>query len=143
MRTGEGSFTASVPKSEHNSWGRLVKFLRSVRFLITVLAAALLAFIGFLSLKPILIVDLVSRSDPSPNHQQSVKRIDHLRTLDGPEVAPDGHLVFLTRGQQTPNVIVFFHGSTNSPRQFAALGKIFNDRGYYVFIPRIPHRGNL
>ena len=132
-----------MPKSEHYSWGRLVKFLRSVRFLITVLAAALLAFIGFLSLKPILIVDLVSRSDPSPNHQQSVKRIDHLRTLDGPEVAPDGHLVFLTRGQQTPNVIVFFHCSTNSPRQFAALGKILNDRGYYVFIPRIPHRGNL
>jgi pimeloyl-ACP methyl ester carboxylesterase len=82
-----------------------------------------------------------SKVNPSRSYEDSVSRINHLRTLDGEDIAPDGHLIFLTHGDKTPKAIVFFHGGTNSPRQFAALGKIFYERGYNVLIPRIPHHG--
>jgi carboxylesterase len=47
----------------------------------------------------------------------------------------------MDQGKTAPRVIVFFHGFTNSPRQFKALGEEFYKRGYNVLIPRIPHHG--
>ncbi|MBF0388458.1 MAG: alpha/beta hydrolase [Candidatus Omnitrophica bacterium] len=78
---------------------------------------------------------------PSSDYLGSVRRIDNWRCLDGDDVSDDGHLIFLTPGHKTEKAIVFFHGHTNSPRQFAALGRVFSAKGYNVFIPRIPHHG--
>ena len=83
----------------------------------------------------------ISKINPSRSYEESVGRINNLRILDGEDIAPDGHLIFLTHGNPTPRTIVFFHGGTNSPRQFEALGKILYERGYNVLIPRIPHHG--
>jgi carboxylesterase len=83
----------------------------------------------------------VSGTVPSRSYQESVRRIDDLRNVDGDEVSSDGHLVFLTHGKRVGRVIVFFHGGTNSPRQFRALGEIFYNKGYNVLIPRVPHHG--
>ena len=97
--------------------------------------------LGFLFVKPVHTDHLISKVNPSRSYQESVRRINNLRVLDGEDVAPDGHLIFLTHGDKVQNVIVFFHGGTNSPRQFGALGKIFYEKGYNVLIPRIPHHG--
>jgi pimeloyl-ACP methyl ester carboxylesterase len=75
------------------------------------------------------------------SYQESVRRINDLRKLDGEEVSPDGRIIFLTHGEKKKNVIVFFHGNTNSPRQFEELGKMFYKKGYNVLIPRVPHHG--
>ncbi len=83
----------------------------------------------------------LSQVNPSQDYQESVKRINDLRTLDGEDVSPDGRLIFLTHGEKARKAIVFFHGNTNSPRQFEALGRIFHKKGYNVLIPRIPHHG--
>ncbi len=37
---------------------------------------------------------------------------------------------------------MFFHGFTNSPRQFKALGEEFYKLGYNVLIPRLPRHGH-
>jgi carboxylesterase len=84
---------------------------------------------------------LSTKVNPSRSYQESVTRINDLRALDGENIAPDGHLIFLTHGGPTAKTIVFFHGGTNSPRQFEALGRILYERGYNVLIPRIPHHG--
>lgn len=97
--------------------------------------------IGFFSAKLIHTRHLVAKASPSPNYQESVRRINDLRKLDGEDVSPDGRTIFLARGQETNKAIVFFHGNTNSPRQFEALGKIFYEKGYNVLIPRVPHHG--
>ncbi|MFA5389713.1 MAG: alpha/beta fold hydrolase [Candidatus Omnitrophota bacterium] len=105
------------------------------------LLAILLLFVGFLFVKPIRTLHLVSKINPSRSYQESLRRINDLRILDGEDVAPDGRLIFLTHGDKTQNAIVFFHGGTNSPRQFETLGRIFYEKGYNVLIPRIPHHG--
>jgi len=106
-----------------------------------VLLVILLLFVGFLFVKPIHIRHFVSKVNPSRSYQESLRRINNLRILDGEDVSPDGHLIFLTHEDEMQKTIVFFHGNTNSPRQFEALGKIFYKKGYNVLIPRIPHHG--
>ncbi|MDP2921385.1 MAG: alpha/beta fold hydrolase [Candidatus Omnitrophota bacterium] len=103
--------------------------------------AILLLFAGFLFIKPIRTRHLVSKINPSRSYQESLRRINNLRILDGGDVASDGRLIFLAHGEKTRKTIVFFHGNTNSPRQFEALGRIFYKKGYNVLIPRIPHHG--
>ncbi len=75
----------------------------------------------------------------SENYLESVGRIDDLCQLDGEDVSPDGRTIFLSHGMKAPHAIVFFHGNTNSPRQFEALGQIFYKKGYNVLIPRVSH----
>ncbi|MFH0754000.1 MAG: alpha/beta fold hydrolase [Candidatus Omnitrophota bacterium] len=84
---------------------------------------------------------LVTKASASSSYHESIKRINELCKLDGEDVSPDGRTIFLLRGQPTDKVIVFFHGNTNSPRQFEALGRIFYNRGYNVLIPRVAHHG--
>ena len=85
--------------------------------------------------------NFVSKAAPSLNYQESVRRVNDLCKLDGEDVSPDGRTIFLARGEKTSKTIVFYHGNTNSPRQFEALGKIFYAKGYNVLIPRVPHHG--
>ena len=112
-----------------------------IEFLGIVLLVILILLVGFLFVKPLHTNHLISKVNPSRSYQESVRRIDNLRILDGKDISPDGHTIFLTHGDTSPKTIVFFHGGTNSPRQFEALGKIFYERGYNVLIPRIPHHG--
>jgi len=106
-----------------------------------ILLITLFLFIAYLFLMPIRIQQLVSKVNPSWSYQESVRRINDLRRFDGDDVSPDGRVIFLARGEKTHSAIVFFHGNTNSPRQFEALGKIFYEKGYNVLIPRVPHHG--
>lgn len=46
-----------------------------------------------------------------------------------------------THGRRTEKAVVFFHGFTSCPAQFATLGRVYFERGYNVYIPRLPHHG--
>ncbi|MDP2653129.1 MAG: alpha/beta fold hydrolase [Candidatus Omnitrophota bacterium] len=100
-----------------------------------------IAGIAWLCVKPIPTETLVSSPSWFMTYEESVERVKAMYAQDGADIADNGHLILLSHGKKTPNAIVFFHGSTNSPRQFADLGKIFFQKGYNVFIPRIPHHG--
>lgn len=105
------------------------------------LAALITALTCWYFLRPINIQGLNSQPNPVILYEDSLKRIESMRSRDDHTIAADGHLIFKSHGLKTSNVIVFFHGSTNSPRQFAALAQQLFDRGYNIFIPRIPHHG--
>jgi esterase/lipase len=47
----------------------------------------------------------------------------------------------LHHGRATDRAIVLFHGFTNCPRQFAALGQLLFARGFNVYVPRLPRHG--
>jgi carboxylesterase len=51
------------------------------------------------------------------------------------------HSKLMTHGQLTEHVMVFLHGYTTCPEQFAELGRRFFELGYNVFIPCMPHHG--
>lgn len=118
-----------------------LSFLYSLEFTGIGLLVILFLFVIFLFVNPIHTHQLVSKVNPCRSYLESVGRINNLRILDGKDISPDGHLIFLTHGKKMQKTIVFFHGGTNSPRQFEALGKIFYEKGYNVLIPRIPHHG--
>ena len=44
-------------------------------------------------------------------------------------------------GRRTARAVVLFHGFTNCPRQFEALGRLLHERGDNVLIPRQPRHG--
>jgi pimeloyl-ACP methyl ester carboxylesterase len=47
----------------------------------------------------------------------------------------------LTHGQKTEKAVVMLHGYVSCPKQFTALGQYFFERGYNVYIPRMPDHG--
>ncbi|HET9782632.1 MAG TPA: alpha/beta fold hydrolase [Candidatus Dormibacteraeota bacterium] len=64
-----------------------------------------------------------------------------IRDLDGPNVNPLCHSRLYTHGRRTEKSLVLLHGFTNCPQQMDALGRIFFDKGWNVFIPRYPRHG--
>jgi len=102
----------------------------------------LTVFIAFLAIKPIEIDSLTSHPNPAPNYKESLDQISALEDKDPPDIADYGRQIVMTHGEKTDRVIVFFHGSTNSPRQFEVLGREFYQLGYNIFIPRIPYHGH-
>ena len=60
---------------------------------------------------------------------------------DSQEVSPECRSILLEHGHRTGRVFLFFHGITNCPMQFMALGRELHDAGANVYVPRLPHHG--
>jgi carboxylesterase len=73
-------------------------------------------------------------------YAEAVGRIQAIQAGEG-NLNPVCGTKFLTHGAQTERTIVFVHGYTNCPQQFAELGKRFYDLGYNVLIAPLPHHG--
>jgi len=56
-------------------------------------------------------------------------------------VDPRCYSQLLDRGARAERAIAFYHGFTNCPRQFIAIGQRFFDAGFNVYIPRLPGHG--
>lgn len=77
----------------------------------------------------------------SLDYGESVGRINQLHLNDSAEVSDFCHAIFLTHGRKMPKVVVMYHGYTNCPRQYEKLAKQFFEKGYNVYVPRVPHNG--
>ena len=84
---------------------------------------------------------LLSHPRPAAAYAEALERLAVLQARDGPEVHPRGHTLFLTHGGMTGRVVVWFHGYTDSPGQFARLAQLCFERGWNVLVPRLPHHG--
>lgn len=105
------------------------------------LAALMGVTAGYLWLRPIRSGSFSEQSHSVLNYAEALKRT---KALDGDEsnlLADYGKTILLTHGRKTDRAIVFLHGYTSSPGQFACLGQLFYERGYNVLIPRMPHHG--
>jgi esterase/lipase len=98
-------------------------------------------FAAWLFLKPMRYHDLVSAVSADTSYDRALRRLDALRALDTPDIDSLAQTILLTHGRRVSRVVVFYHGITNCPNQFRALGKQFYDLGYNVLIPRQPHHG--
>lgn len=58
------------------------------------------------------------------------------------DIRPECETQALLHDERPEKVIVFYHGFTSCPAQFAALGQRFYNEGYNVLIPRLPRHGN-
>ena len=74
-------------------------------------------------------------------YQTAMQIATEITALDGPNVNPACHTRVYTHGRRTRRSLVLFHGFTNCPQQFDAIGTEFFERGWNVFIPRYPRHG--
>jgi alpha-beta hydrolase superfamily lysophospholipase len=72
--------------------------------------------------------------------RSAIERLQALERSDG-RIASEGYTRLLEHGVPTERAIIFFHGFTNCPEQFAELGRRFHAKGDTVYIPRLPHHG--
>ncbi len=85
--------------------------------------------------------NLLSHPNPAAGYAEALERLAVLQARDGPEVHPRGHTLFLTQGAPAGRVVVWFHGYTDSPHQFARLAQVCFERGWNVLVPRMPYHG--
>ena len=74
-------------------------------------------------------------------YAEGVRIATSLKDLDGPNVNLLCHTRLYSHGHRTDRSLVLFHGFTNCPQQFDALGHRFHKDGWNVLIPRYPRHG--
>jgi carboxylesterase len=94
----------------------------------------------FALFQPWKIAGLTSHPNPAQSYDQAVQRIQAIQAGEA-NLNPLCQTQFMTHGQSVEKVIIFVHGYTNCPQQFAELGKRFYDLGYNVLIVPEPHHG--
>lgn len=80
-------------------------------------------------------------SQPARTFAEAQTRIAALQALDDASVRPGSGTALWSHGKKVERAVVFYHGYTNAPPQFARLGEEFFQRGYNVLVPRLPHHG--
>lgn len=82
---------------------------------------------------------------PAASYEEAVEQVARMQERDrapgSPAVHSLCHTALRTHGQRAPRAIVFLHGLTACPAQFAPLADHFYALGYNVLIPRLPYHG--
>ena len=125
--------------TQSTSWFGRHRFWTAV-FAVLGILLLILALMHFLPVT----VDDTSVSNPAGSHEEAVARVEAIQEAEQASgvINPVCESTVMTHGQETENVIVFYHGFTSCPEQFRELGQQFFDKGYNVYIPRMPHHGH-
>jgi carboxylesterase len=75
----------------------------------------------------------------APSYADAVARIATQQRQDDSVAVPGGRSLLMTHGAPAPRVYLLFHGFTDAPTQFAAVGAHLFADGDNVYIPRLPH----
>lgn len=78
--------------------------------------------------------------DPAADRAAALARLAELTALDAGIPESTGTRL-LEPSADAPVTIVIWHGFTNAPSQFAAVGELLREAGYRVLLPRMPHHG--
>ncbi|MFC2053745.1 alpha/beta hydrolase [Chloroflexota bacterium] len=102
----------------------------------------ILFILAWLAFKPIK-VSVEVTADPTRSYEEALARIEAIQADEDfrGDLNPVCHTTLMTHNNRTEDVIVFLHGFTSCTEQFVELGKQFYERGYNVYIPRMPHHG--
>lgn len=101
---------------------------------------AAVVFLGLAAFAPTRTGSLTPRAKPATGYETAMLLAQEIQRADS-NATPDGKSVVMVHGHRTPRVIVFFHGLTNSPRQYRQLAASVYDAGDNVIVPRLPWHG--
>jgi esterase/lipase len=76
------------------------------------------------------------------DYESSKKSVEIRNSNSKSFINPNCADKLMEHGKKTEKVIVIFHGFTNCPQQFEIFGKQLFDKGYNVYIPRMPYHGH-
>jgi len=82
-------------------------------------------------------------SNPAESYEEAVVRTEDIQAAEAeiPDLSPECGTILMTHEEKVADAIVFFHGFTSCPDQFATLGEQFFNQGYNVLIPKQPRHG--
>jgi len=84
---------------------------------------------------------LTPHPNPVQNYDEAEQRIRALQAQEADQLNPLCRTQFLSYGKKVERVIVFIHGYTTCPQQYAELGKLCYQHGYNVLIAPLPKHG--
>ena len=81
--------------------------------------------------------------DPADSYEEALARIEEIKAEEAElsNLNPDCESIAMVQEEKAENAIVFLHGFTSCPYQFAELGELYFNQGYNVLIPRQPRHG--
>jgi len=92
----------------------------------------------------------IPAAQPSYSYADALARAERLQQRDQPQwrqhtgkepLDPLCSSKVLVHGHRTERVIVFLHGFTKCPHQYARMATWFYEQGYNVLVPRLPYHG--
>ncbi len=96
-------------------------------------------FMLVVGLIPVSTVGLESQPNPVDDYATALIQLENIQANDLSEnIVEVCKTQWLTHGNKTERVVVFFHGLSNCPAQFDPLAEEFYDKGYNVIIARFP-----
>lgn len=103
----------------------------------------LVMLVGGLWAKPLNVAALEPAPQPLSNYDAAAARIAAIQAEEAANDAinPQCHSRAFLHDEPTAHAIVFVHGYTNCPQQFAIIGEMLFDQGYNVYLPRMPYHG--
>jgi len=86
---------------------------------------------------------LVINSHPAGTFEEAFGRVKEIQKAEGKMTAlhPACGTKLLVHGAKVDRAIVFLHGFTSCPAQFAQLGQEYFEKGFNVYLPRTPRHG--
>ena len=121
----------------------MAKWLRSRPKLSIVLGilAGVVILLFVLALKPFSLEETFT-PNPAQSYEDALARIQNIQAEEANlDLHAECASQLQTHGEKTGTVIVFLHGFTSCPAQFADLGKEYFELGYNVYLPRTPRHG--
>ena len=117
-------------------------FARPWLALIIALIVILILILVFIGTRPFILRTEI-KSNPARSYNESLTRVQQIQSDEAKiiELNPVCGTKLLSHGESVDNVIVFLHGFTSCPDQFAKLGEEYFELGYNVYIPRVPRHG--
>ena len=85
----------------------------------------------------------VPANRPAASYAQALERIAAFCALDDVSILPRARTYALECGARTPLAVVLLHGITNHPGQYVRFAPLVHERGYNVFVPRLPEHGDV
>jgi dienelactone hydrolase len=82
-----------------------------------------------------------SRVDPAADRAAALARLAELSAADAGISEMTSTRLLEPAGGAASVTIVIWHGFTNAPSQFLAVGELLRDAGYRVLLPRMPRHG--
>jgi len=116
----------------------------AIAILVAILVAVV-ALSGLLFLLPAGVAEPVVSANSTLDYADAVDRFAAVEAQEAadPTLDPACESRLIDHGAATDRVIVLFHGYTNCPAQFHVLADELASEGYTVYVPRMPHHGEL
>ena len=106
-----------------------------------ILGLAVFAAALWIAAAPIPPVPAPSPPSPARDYEEALARFERARAGTDSSVRVDCLPRLLTHGHKTDRAVVLLHGFTNCPKQFDSLAVLLYERGFNVYLPRVPRHG--